>query len=359
MAVLVIALDVLFLVLPDRQSSETENRNLQQFPKLSFNTLTQGRFESQFDDYIADQFPGRDAWISAQATISRFAGNTLSHNIFLGKDGYLIQAFTSPTVERYEQILSEFREMTEKSNGAAVYAIIAPTAAGILKDKLPANAFPEISGDEDSFIDRLKTDITGMGISFIDLRKDISDLAASGVQAYYRTDHHWTTDSAYEAYKAFSETAGTGTADVKYQRLAAADDFRGTLSASSGYRVSQTDTIFVYLSDDEPEYVMTNRDTGEKRASVYDTSFLGTRDKYALFMGGNHGELKIQTAADSDRSILVIKDSYANCFIPFLISDFQNIIIIDPRYYLGSIDQLIKDEGITDILFLYNAQTLS
>ena len=62
-AVIVILLDVVFIVSPDKALSESENRTLQQMPKLNFSTLTNGRFESSFEDYVADQFPGRDSWV--------------------------------------------------------------------------------------------------------------------------------------------------------------------------------------------------------------------------------------------------------------------------------------------------------
>ena len=106
------------------------------------------------------------------------------------------------------------------------------------------------------------------------------------------------------------------------------------------------------------EYTVLNVDSGEKTATFYDISYLETRDKYAMFLGGNHAELKIQTTSQSEKNLLVMKDSYANCFIPFLVQNYRTIIVVDPRYYLGDIDQLISDEGITDILFLYNAETL-
>ena len=406
MAVIIVFMDVLFLVLPDRASSETENRNLQLFPKFSWNTITQGRFESQFDDYIADQFPMRDMWTGAATTVQRFAGNTESNGIFLGKDGYLIQQFDAPSEEEYQSVKSSIIDTAHGHYDLNIYAMIIPTAVSIMKDYLPAGS-SYLAGDEDAFIDRLNDDLGNSGITVIDVRDTLKDLRDSGTLVYYRTDHHWTTDAAYAAYGVFASVSGsgigadtgfgtegtgavsgTGAEGTAYERLLVTDSFQGTLSASSGFRTGETDKIYVYLSEyDNAEaraagtddadaadtetvqadgagtaarnfYTVTNMDTGEKRASLYDISFLETRDKYAMFLGGNHGELKIQTTSSSERSILVIKDSYANCFIPFLIPDFRTIIVIDPRYYLGDLDQIISDEDITDILFLYNAETL-
>ena len=363
MAVLIIILDILFFVIPDRTSSDTENRNLQQFPKITWNTLTQGRFESQFDDYVADQFPFRDMWIGVETTIARLAGNTLSNGIFLGKDGYLIQQFVMPEEEEYEEILSGFTEIAEAHPEQNLYAVVVPTAVSILKEKLPANAL-KIAGDEDDFIDRLYQDLEANKIQTIDVRSALTDLKAAGTQVYYRTDHHWTTDAAYTVYKVFADAAELEENEVVYEKLLVSDEFQGTLTASSGFRSAESDAIYIYLpqkdesGEDVIDYTVTNVDSGTKTASVYDTSYLSGRDKYALFLGGNHGELKIQSSASSGKSLLILKDSYANCFIPFLIPDYNTIIVIDPRYYLGDLDQLIGDEGITDILFFYNAETL-
>ena len=359
MAAIVTVLDVLFILLPDRAESETENRMLQQFPKLNFNTLTSGRFESQFDKYIADQFPFRDSWTSLEATIARLAGNTMSNGIFLAKDGYLIQKFDEPDEEEYRSVLSGYVNVAQSYPDLNIYAMVVPTAAGVLKDLLPANAFSYVSGDENAYLDRLYEDLNAAGITTADVRNALKQLNDSGVQTYYRTDHHWTTDAAYEAYKNFAQIAGTSGDAKIYDRMLLTDSFQGTLSASSGFRTSMTEDMYIYIPAEgqETEYVMINLDDGSRSASVYDTSFLDTRDKYAVFMGGNHGEVKIETSAGTGRKLLVIKDSYANSFIPFLIPDFDTIVVIDPRYFQSDMDQVIRSEEITDILFLNNTGT--
>ena len=372
--VLVVLIDLLFIFIPDKETSETENRSLQQAPSLSYDTFTSGRFESQFDDYVSDQFPLRDFWISLETTIARLAGNTYSNGIFLGSDGYLIQDFTYPSEESYEKTLQEFTSISNANPELNIYALIAPTALSILSDKLPLNA---PAGDEDGYLDRLFKDLESSGIKTIDLRERFrniqdgslncaaSELAGESdnftVQLYYRTDHHWTTDGAFEAFNAFKTASSLPSSSPDYERTVVTAEFKGTLSASSGFKQSETDTIYVYLPTEETtiDYTVTNVDTGIPSASVYDTSYLETRDKYGMFLGGNHALLKIQTDAVSTKSILVIKDSYANCFIPFLIPYYSKIIVVDPRYYLDDINELIQNENISEVLYLYNAESLA
>ena len=95
----------------------------------------------------------------------------------------------------------------------------------------------------------------------------------------------------------------------------------------------------------------------KKSASFYDTEKLGTRDKYALFFGGNHAQIKINTPTETDNTLLVLKDSYANSFVPFLAQHYRKIIMVDPRYYFGNLEQLIQVENVQEVLYLYNANT--
>ena len=82
-----------------------------------------------------------------------------------------------------------------------------------------------------------------------------------------------------------------------------------------------------------------------------------TRDKYALFFGGNYAQVKINTPIEENRTLLILKDSYANCLVPFLAPHYRTIIMVDPRYYYGNLEELIQVEGVQEVLYLYNANT--
>ena len=134
------------------------------------------------------------------------------------------------------------------------------------------------------------------------------------------------------------------------------DSFQGTLAARSGYRVPD-DTIEVYWPDQEEELVVTYVQEQTKSASLYAAEKLKTRDKYGMFLNGNHPLTEIRTMASTGRKLLLIKDSYANCFVPFLTGDFEEVVLVDPRYYYDSAEKLMKQYGFTDVLFLYNLNT--
>ena len=110
-------------------------------------------------------------------------------------------------------------------------------------------------------------------------------------------------------------------------------------------------------NNSDVEYVVDYVESQTKRTSVYDTEKLEESDKYLVFMGANEPIIDIKTTAKTDRKLMIVKDSYANSFIPFLIPDYSEIVVIDPRYYYDDVYQVLEDKGITEVLFLYNANT--
>lgn len=135
-------------------------------------------------------------------------------------------------------------------------------------------------------------------------------------------------------------------------------DFQGTLSAKSGFRASEKEEMDVFLPRDEvPASVVNYVDEQKKTASFYDTRNLDTRDKYAMFFNGNHGKVIISTPVEENRTLLVIKDSYANSLVPFLAPYYRKIVMVDPRYFYDDLEELIQVEEIQEVLYLYNANT--
>ena len=104
---------------------------------------------------------------------------------------------------------------------------------------------------------------------------------------------------------------------------------------------------------------MTTPDENRKSASVFDSSKLSAKNKYEVFFGGNFPQIRIDTAAPTDRALMVVKDSYANCLIPMLTPYFRTIVVIDPRYFTGDLEVTLAAEGVNEILLLYNAGTLA
>lgn len=342
------------IILPDTGFSEKENRILASRPALKLDQIISGVYEKQFETYENDQFPLRDMWITLKATTDRLMGKVEENGVYLGKNGYLMEAFNAPSQTQYDATVNAMTSFAQKHSDLKQYALIAPNSVNILKSNLPAFAPTD---DQNPWIDKLKDSLTSAGVTFIDIRDTFTDHKTEDL--YYHTDHHWTTLGAYYAYLQAAAVMGIDTSSDSYDKAPVSQTFKGTLSAKSGFRSGETDELDVFLpnGDNTLSSVVNYVDEQKKSANFYDTSKLNTRDKYALFFGGNHAQIKISTPTESNNTLLVLKDSYANSFVPFLAQHYRKIIMIDPRYYYGDLEQLLQVENVQEVLYLYNANT--
>jgi hypothetical protein len=200
----------------------------------------------------------------------------------------------------------------------------------------------------------LQEDLSGL-VGYIDVYPTLKAHEDDGI--YYKTDHHWTSRGAMYAFIAAASMLGIENPIDRYEEYTVTESFSGTLASSTGYHGAK-DSIEVYAPvGTEVDYLVTDSDNAEKRVSLYDTKALEEKDKYQVFFGGNHALVDITTTNDTDRSLLVFKDSYANSFVPFLLPYYSEIIMIDPRYYYDNVERVIENYDITDVLFLYNMDT--
>ena len=337
----------------DTAFSDTENRMLQQKPVFSWTDLADGRFMGNFEKYQTDQFIFRREWIRLQTAADRLLGKNKSGDVYLG-EGQLLEE-PSKLSENVWENLDAIGAFCRKQTGVKCYLMLVPDAVSVQREKLPAYA-PVADQAEQleeirSYLEKKENPVTEIPLYEM-LREHREE------SLYYRTDHHWTTLGARYAYQSVAGQMGLpGVENGEEKKLyPVSDSFQGTLAARSGYRVPD-DTIEVYWPDQKEELVVTYVQEQTKSASLYAAEKLKTRDKYGMFLNGNHPLTEIRTMASTGRKLLLIKDSYANCFVPFLTGDFEEIVLVDPRYYYDSAEKLMKQYGFTDVLFLYNLNT--
>lgn len=339
----------------DRSFSETENRMLASAPELTLDGLLSGRFESNYETYINDQFVFRDAWVYLKGLADTVSGKQDSNGVFRGKKGYLMENFVEPDPENLKKIQTAIQNFSKKYPDLKQYFLLAPTSVNILEDYLPLGA---PVGDQNTWMDQMFSFLSENGITGIDVRERFRDQHEKGTKLYYQTDHHWTTRGAYEAFSEAAAAMEIVETAPAYNGMVVSNQFRGTLSAKSGFRLNQEEEIEVHVPDEDlPGSVVTYVSEQEKSGSFYKAENLEIRDAYTVFLDGNHPEVKVETPIEGGRRLLLIKDSYANCFVPFLAPYFREIVIIDPRYYYDDLSMLVDSEGITDVLYLYNANT--
>lgn len=348
LCVIVVTL-LLQLFIPDKTYSEQENRMLAQTPEFSAASLTKGAYFSGWEDYYADQFPGRNFWISLQLRFQKLMGQKEVNGVYLGQDDYLIQLPTEPDWKNVDKTLLAMQNFAARHKNLHTAVSIIPNAVSILSHKLPANA---PGRDQQADLDYLASHLEGL--RFIDVTRMLERHKDEAI--YYKTDHHWTSLGASYAFSAMAKGMNITSLVQNYDIYTVSDTFQGTLASKVGSS-GVTDTVEIYVPQTSVEYRVTYEDTGRTTCSLYDRDSLYAKDHYTVFFGGNHPRITVETTADNGRSLLLFKDSYANCFVQFLTPYYDKIIILDPRYYYGDVDAVISREGITDVLFLYNADT--
>lgn len=328
--------------------SESENRVLQTRPAINSEDYLNGNFQSDQDRYLSDQFPFRNALVTLKTKLDYWTGKRYFHDVYIGKKDQMFEDFTPFSNDQTAQLKERLQTFLDKYQDLNTSMLLVPNAISLQKDSLPSQAKPM---DQTIVIQNF---LEGLNV---DYAPDLTELLKEHAKEYlyYRTDHHWTSLNAYYVWQAFASQHGFTLPE--YTRYYISDDFIGTLASKSGYPVSQPDQIQIYVGEDQTNYTISYVEEKKKTISFYDESKLAAKDQYAVFMGGNFARVDIATDSDSEQRLLIFKDSYANAFVPFLAPYYEKIVMIDPRYYFGDVHQLIQDEGITDLLFLYNANT--
>ena len=327
--------------------SVIENRPLAQMPVLSLREIQAGSAQEKFSAYLSDQVPFRDFWIKENTFLKRLFGRKEINGIYFGDDNYYFQQFTDDSYS-YSRMTALFRMMDNfiKRYDIPTTVMLVPSPGTVLPDKLPIDA-PYY--DDDIVFDTAEQLLS---CSVIDLRNTF-ETAADSTQLFYRTDHHWTSQGAYLAYEQYCSACGYY--PQKYTLEQVSDDFYGTLYSKTLDSTAIPDSV--YAPVELPAVTITYED-GTVSNTPYRHEKLEQKDQYAYFFGGNFGKLTIHTQAQNKEKILVIKDSFANSFVPFLFGDYSEIIMLDMRYFGGSVEDVIVQKGVTQILFLYETSNL-
>ena len=335
------------VLLPDRDRSGVENRTLAQFPKFSWENLKDGSFTKGVEDYFADQFPLRDQWTGLKARTEQLLGKREFNRVYLYGDT-LIAKVEPPQDGLEEKNLSYVSRLAERTE-VPVYLGLIPSAAEIWRDRLPKGAE---SWDQAAFIARAAE---LEGAESIDFLTALSGRA--GEDIFYRTDHHWTTLGAYYGYAALMEALGRGEEvpepeAVKAWDLPVSNGFQGTLYSQSGIHWLEPDSIEFWVK--ESGLTVTSwRDGTPKEARLYEYDYLGEKDKYSAFLGGNQPLCVIRNPEGTGK-LLVIRDSYADSLAPFLAQHFEEVHLLDPRYYRYAASGYAAENGIDAIAVVYS-----
>ena len=340
--VVVVAFVALALITPDKDFSESENRSLAKFPKFS------DSFLSDLGSYVADQFPGRDIWMSVNLAVNKALGQKEASGVYLCEDDYLMQVPSDPNQVQLDRNLNAINTFAELYPDMNMVMCVAPNAVTVLAEKLPENAPVRDQKADLAYI------AEGINIPFVDVTKALRMHRSEYL--FYKTDHHWTSLAAAYAFEQIAPYLDVAAPELHtYKTYTVSTSFEGTLSSKSGSHEAR-DVVEIYVPDTTIDYYV-QYPTGDPISSFYNRAALDQKDHYTVFFGGNYSRVDITTTANTGRCLLLFKDSYANCMVQFLYPYFDHITMIDPRYYYDNLELVIKSEAVTDVLFLYNADT--
>ena len=350
------------LIIKDREFSPNENRYLAETPELSWDNILSGKFQDGLEDYLRDQVCFRDGWITVKTGIQKACGDTDIGGAYVGKDGYDFEKITPEDVDEKQvdrnikAVEDYFMTASETIDKQKLSFLLVPTSGLVMQEKLPKNAR---LFDQAKYIDQVQKAMKDY--NFVDVRDTLMDHNEEYI--YYKTDHHWTSAGACLAYEVWSEHTG-GEAEKKDELAenVVSDKFRGSLYSKILDADSAYDEIWTYglQKDDAFGSKDCTVTIDEKRQldSIYDDEKLQEKDKYAYFLSGNYGQVHIQNqkvaSKAKGKNILIIKDSFANSFVPFVTQDYENIYMVDLRYYNGDMKSYLQKHNITDVLVLYN-----
>ncbi|MBQ5325223.1 MAG: hypothetical protein J6J58_07225 [Oscillospiraceae bacterium] len=341
-AVFLYALSIADLFSPQYETSELENRDLAKFPAFSLKALINNEYTPKIEDFTEDHFIVRNSWISLKSISESVLGKGENNGIVYGEDGYLFTKVLAADTTQRDKNVNAIGAFVANNPEFDIDVMLVPTAPSVMTDKVkpgsPVN-------DASVVINQLKNLVGDENLL------DVTDVlkAHSDEYIYYRTDHHWTSLGAYYAYADFMTSNGLSPRSTDEFTFVEVENFLGThYSKSKNFNVKPD--VMTYIENDSEIEIMGTV------SPIYDYSKLEVRDKYAMFLQGNNGFSTIK--GDGEGKILVIKDSYANCFVPFLTGDFEQVDVIDLRFHSSSVRKLMLENEYDHVLVMYNSETI-
>lgn len=273
----------------------------------------------------------------------------------IGDAGFELYNYSEKTGEAYAKAVSGFAD--EMDGVASVYDVIIPLGSGIV---FPDNKEAAVTGQRDAMVD-----IFGKMSDKVN-KVDIYDSLMSHrtEYIYFRTDHHWTALGAYYAYASLCESMGTEVSALDSYETVDFDGFVGSFYNDSKDQAlkDNPDTIKAYKPHAKDTATLVSPGDGKDDYNwniIYDVSSYPAGVKYSTFIAGDNPFTVITNNEKTDgSSCVVVKESFGNAFVPFLVDNYQTVYVVDYRYWEGSLKDLVKEKGAKDVIFLNNLSML-
>ncbi|MEG0767484.1 MAG: DHHW family protein, partial [Clostridia bacterium] len=287
--------------------SALENRVLATLSMPTYASVLSGRWMRDAESVAADQLPARDSWMLLRGIWDTALCQTERNGILFGQDGRLFEA--CDTLDSTQALASVAAlDALARQTGLDTTLMIVPLSSAVYPDALPAFY---TAADSRALISSLLS--SAQDLRTVDVLESLQALPSS-TPAYYRTDHHWTADGALAAAQALARAWGLPAITPGTRQ--SHPGFYGSYYARAPSPFIAPDTL---TFDDHPRLRLWI--DGEEKFDLFDPVQLQSRDRYAALLWGNHGRLTCVSDAP-DGTLLVVHDSYANAFLPYLTQIF-------------------------------------
>lgn len=356
--IMILVFFTLVLLPQDEMASVKENRPLAEMPEITLEKVLSGKFSTEYENYVNDNVSLRSKWVELGMEFEKIRGINLKNSekivdlingmrLILSR-GKIMEVYKEKpdVVQKYIDVLNRYS--SDYSGKSDVYLMLVPTQIEFNDSQysILADSQKKTINNIYSSLENVKT------VNVYDkLKQHMNEYI------YFRTDHHWTQRGGYYGYQALMEAKGEKAFPLEDMTVKKAGTFLGYL-----YNQANIDEYAQYA--DEIEYLeagenYTVRSAGfdngvpfESQNKMYDIPAIGTGTNYNMFMGGDHQFAQIDTNIKNGQIALVIKDSYANTVIPLMTNNYEKIIVIDPRSYQGTVESIVDEYDVDDIIFI-------
>lgn len=359
---IIASLSISFVFSKDIEFSEQENRDLAQAPTLDSDSFFSGEFGKEMNLYISDQFPIRDLFVNIKSFTELAFLKGENNGVLYNKNQLAVKNFNSyqsriNITENTDRIYPE----TIKAQFLAVNALSEKLDVPLVTVIPPrtidiADSVFNYDRPDGDLAFNLMKDTLSEKAGYIDTLSLLRPKYENGEYVYYRTDHHWTTLGAYYTYCEIMKKLGSeeNIIPVSEFDIEQISDFSGTTAARASFPFYEKDILEIWHLNDENDYEITI--DGVAVDSLYSRDYLGKSDKYSVFLDGTHDMTEIRKKGENRKTLLIAKDSFANCLIPFLAREFD-IIALNLRTNTA-ISAFVENHSVDAVMLVFNTENI-
>lgn len=350
-AVIFFGISITAWVTPDKEYSEAERRLLAKLPDISFEAILDGSLEEGFEKYTTDQFPLRDQLRTVKALMEYKVFGKKDNNDLYEVDGHVAKILWPYNQTSVTNATGKFSKIYEKMIAGTdsedkVFVSVIPDKGYYMAE---SEGYPVI--DYNMMFDQVAAEMPYA--TYIDIKDELS------LDDYYRTDLHWRQEKIIPVAETIGHAMGIDADGLKeLEEVEAKDDFRGVYYGQSALPLKPEKLS--YMTSDVIENAVTFNYETNKEGPVYNIDGLSGRDPYDVYLSGPVPLMTVTNAeADTDRELVIFRDSFGSSLAPLLISEYAKITLVDIRYIQSDfLGQFLEFNG-QDVLFIYGTTILN